>query len=189
MGGGVLSNHDGYLGALQCCVSVSKRNDDARANDEQMGIQSDGLGPWPNPLHNLRRSRRLVSRISTVADSHILIATCSSGYQLWKLFLGLDSDRYPLKNYGDIAYRVYGQWARYIVNILQSLQFFLNVGLIIISSGQSISQLSKGQFCFVGCLLVCTVAGLLVGQIRTLAKFGYIANLAVWMNIFVMIFT
>ena len=105
------------------------------------------------------------------------------------MFLDLDSDRYPMKTYGDFAFRIYGNWARYIVNILQSLQFFLNVGLLILSNGQSISQLSKEKLCFAICLLVITIAGFIVGQIRTLAKFGWLANMAVWMNIFIIIAT
>ncbi|KAI9683299.1 MAG: hypothetical protein M1822_006164 [Bathelium mastoideum] len=112
-----------------------------------------------------------------------------SGWQLWKMFLALDSDRYPMKNYGDIAFRIFGQWARYFVNILQSLQFFLNVGLLILSNGQSISQLSKGNLCFVICLLVFMIAGFIVGQIRTLARFGWLANISVWMNIFIIVAT
>ena len=112
-----------------------------------------------------------------------------TGYQIWQMFLGLDSDRYPMKNYGDIAYRIYGQWARYTCNILQSLQFFLNVGILIISNGQSISQLSKGSLCFIICLVIFVVAGFSLGQIRTLAKFGYIANIAVWMNLLVIFIT
>ncbi|KAL9064071.1 MAG: hypothetical protein Q9157_007969 [Trypethelium eluteriae] len=112
-----------------------------------------------------------------------------SGWQLWKMFLALDSDRYPMKNYGDIAFRIYGNWARYFVNVLQSLQFFLNVGLLILSNGQSISQLSKSHLCFIVCLLVFMIAGFIVGQIRTLAKFGWLANISVWMNIFIIIAT
>jgi hypothetical protein len=98
----------------------------------------------------------------------------------------MDSDRYPMKDYGDLGFRVYGQWARHVCNILQSFQFFLNVGLIIITSGQSISQMSKGKLCFVVCVLVSAIAGCFVGQIRTLARFGWLASLAVFMNLFVM---
>ncbi|KAI9852675.1 MAG: hypothetical protein M1838_006132 [Thelocarpon superellum] len=112
-----------------------------------------------------------------------------TGYQIWQMFLGLDSDRYPLKNYGDIAYRIFGQWARYTCNVLQSLQFFLNVAILIISNGQAISQLSKGTLCFIVCLVIFVVAGFSLGQIRTLAKFGYVANLAVWMNLLVIFLT
>jgi hypothetical protein len=59
-----------------------------------------------------------------------------SGLQLWKMFLGLDSTKYPLRNYGDLAMRVYGNGARIGVNVLQSFQFFLNVALLIESNGQ-----------------------------------------------------
>ena len=112
-----------------------------------------------------------------------------TGYQIWRMFLQLDSDRYPLKGFGDIGYRVYGSWARHICNVLQSFQFFLNVGLIIITSGQSISQMSKGKLCFVVCVLVSAIAGCIIGQIRTLARFGWLASLAVFMNLFVIFST
>lgn len=64
--------------------------------------------------------------------------------QLWKMFIGLDSTRYPLRNYGDLAFRVYGTWARIVCNVLQSFQFFLNVVLLIESNGQGIAQMAAG---------------------------------------------
>ena len=108
-----------------------------------------------------------------------------TGYQLWRMFIQLDSDRFPLKGYGDIAFRVYGSWFRHIANVLQSFQFLLNVSLIIITSGQSISQMSKGNLCFVVCVVVSAIAGLLIGQIRTLQRFGWLASLAVYMNLLI----
>jgi hypothetical protein len=108
-----------------------------------------------------------------------------SAYQLWRMFLQLDSDRYPMKGYGDVAFRVYGPWFRHVVNVLQSFQFFLNVALIIISSGQSISQMSKGKLCFIVCVVVCAVAGCVIGQIRTLQRFGWLASSAVFMNLLI----
>jgi transmembrane amino acid transporter len=70
------------------------------------------------------------------ADSH------STGWQIWKLFLMLDSYKHPLRTYGDIAFRVFGGWAKHIVSILQSIQLIVNVGLIILSSGQGIYQIN-----------------------------------------------
>ncbi|OMP86728.1 N amino acid transport system protein [Diplodia seriata] len=117
-----------------------------------------------------------------------------SGVLLWWQFLGLDSDKYPVKNYGDLGFRIYGNWFRYIINVLQSGQFFLGVTLLIVQNGQSLSQLSQGPngskaLCFTACLVVFTVAGFIVGQIRTMQKFGYIANLSVWLNVFVILMT
>jgi len=112
-----------------------------------------------------------------------------SGLQLWKLFCQLDSDRYPMKGYGDIAFRVYGAWFRHIVNALQSFQFFMNVALIVLSSGQSISQLSHQNLCFIVCIVVCAIAGCLIGQIRTLQRLGWLASSAVFINLFVIFAT
>jgi Transmembrane amino acid transporter protein len=112
-----------------------------------------------------------------------------TGYQLWRMYLQLDSDRYPMKGYGDIAFRVYGTWFRHTVNFLQSFQFFLNVALIVLSSGQSISQLSKNNLCFIVCVVVCAIAGCLIGQIRTLQRLGWLASSAVYINLFVIFAT
>jgi hypothetical protein len=59
------------------------------------------------------------------------------------MFLMLDSYKHPLKSYGDIAFRIFGGWARHIVNILQSIQLIVNVGLIIIANGQGIYQINS----------------------------------------------
>lgn len=73
------------------------------------------------------------------------ILGCYSGIQLWQMFVGLDSTRYPLRNYGDLAFRIYGNWARMVTNVLQTFQFFLNVALIIESNGQALAQMATGK--------------------------------------------
>ena len=108
-----------------------------------------------------------------------------AGLQIYQMFLRLDSIKYPLITYGDLAFRIYGKWARLLVNCIQSLQLFFNVGILILGKGQSIHQLSVGPnqgvgLCFVVCSLVFAIAGFMLGQIRTLARFGWLANLAVW---------
>lgn len=111
-----------------------------------------------------------------------------SGMQLWKCFQGLDSTRYPMRNYGDLAFRVFGNWARLGVNVLQSFQFFLNVTLLIVSNGQGLVQMAagenqKGFLCFMLAEAIFMLAGFLLGQIRTLQRLGFLANLAVWLNL------
>lgn len=105
------------------------------------------------------------------------------------MFLGLDSDRYPLKTYGDLAYRLAGKIAWQTINIVQSVQLIFNVGLIIISNGQGLAQVSKNGACFIILCFVWALAGMILGQIRTLARLGWLANAAIWMNVFVMIAT
>ncbi|CRG86545.1 putative GABA transporter 2 [Talaromyces islandicus] len=112
-----------------------------------------------------------------------------SGYLLWNTFLGLDSYQYPVRHFGDLGLRLYGPWLRYLFNILQSIQLLLNVGLIVISNGEALSQVAKFKLCFIICCLIWAIVGFILGQIRTLQKFGWIANAAVWLNLICMFLT
>lgn len=112
-----------------------------------------------------------------------------SGYLLWTTFIGLDSYQFPVRSFGDIGFRLYGPWLRHFFNILQSIQLLLNVGLIVISNGEALSQAAKFKLCFIICCLVWALAGFLLGQVRTLQKFGWLANLAVWLNLMCMFVT
>lgn len=112
-----------------------------------------------------------------------------SGWILWKIFLELDSDQYPIRNYADIFMRLFGTKMKHFVNIAQVVQLIMVLGFLILLSGQSISQLSRGTegdlegLCFIVCLLVFTLAGFFVAQIRTLRKVSWLASIAVWLNI------
>lgn len=113
-----------------------------------------------------------------------------SGLQLWKMFVNLDSTRYPMRNYGDLGFRIYGNWSRLLINFLQSCQFFLNVALLIESNGQGLAQMAQGPngtgfLCFVVAELVFMLAGFALGQIRTLQRLSWLANIAIWLNIIV----
>lgn len=77
---------------------------------------------------------------------------------------------------------------------MQSFQFFLNVALLIESNGQGLAQMAAGvngtgYICFVVAEVVFMLAGFLLGQIRTLQRLGWLANLAVWLNVIVIIMT
>ncbi|TKA66218.1 hypothetical protein B0A55_10229 [Friedmanniomyces simplex] len=107
------------------------------------------------------------------------------GYLLWHAFLGLDSHEFPLKNYGDLFFRLNGSTARYIVNVLQSLALILILGQITIQQGQALSQVSKFKLCYAVCPIIFICVGFFLGQIRTLRSYGWVANLAVWLNLLV----
>ncbi|ODV76729.1 uncharacterized protein CANTADRAFT_86508 [Suhomyces tanzawaensis NRRL Y-17324] len=105
------------------------------------------------------------------------------------MYLSLDSDKYPLKSYGDLVGRVCGEKIRYAADLLQSLQLLCNVAVIVLGNGQGLSQVTKGKGCYTILILVWALAGMIVGQIRTLQKFGFLANFAIWLNVFVIIAT
>ena len=117
-----------------------------------------------------------------------------SGLQLWKIFIGMDSTRYPMRNYGDVAFRIFGPTARIVVNVLQSFQFFLNICLLIESNGQGLAQMAKGKsgngyLCFIVAEVIFMLLGFVFGQIRTLQRLSWLANIAIWLNVVVIIAT
>ncbi|KAF8325343.1 transmembrane amino acid transporter [Amanita rubescens] len=142
-------------------------------------ITTDILGPFNAPY--------AISQVGWVAGVVLYfimgVAATYSGLILWTLFLRLDSLRFPLKTYGDVAERIYGKFARHLCNVLQFLQLIINVGLICLSNGQALSQISKGKLCFAVCIVIFPIIGFAIGQIRSLNNFSFLANSAVWINL------
>lgn len=145
-------------------------------------ITTDILGPFSVPWAFAQMGYGPGVALYTVFGGFAMY----SGFQLWKIFMYLDSDRYPMKTYADAFFRVYGSWARHSVNLLQAIQLLLTVSVLILSNGQSISQISKGTLCFIVCLIIFMAAGFVIGQIRTLQRFGWLANFAVWLNLLIL---
>jgi hypothetical protein len=110
-------------------------------------------------------------------------AAAFSGYILWKVFLGLDSSRYPMVSFGDTYFRVYGGFARHFINVAQAIQQFMTVAVLILGSGTTIAQLSSEKICYIVCLVIFMVVGMVFGSIRSLQRIGWLANLSVWINI------
>ena len=120
--------------------------------------------------------------------------SCYSGLQMWKVYIGMDSTRFPLRNYGDAAFRVYGAWARILVNLLQVFQLFLNVVLVIVNNGQGLAQMAaradgKGYICFMGAEAVLMGIGFVVAQIRTLQRLAFVTTVGIVCNIIIVIMT
>lgn len=116
----------------------------------------------------------------------------SSGYILWKCFVGLDSDKYPMRNYAETFQRVWGSWASHVANVGQFIQLLLTVAVLILANGQAIYLISQGPaqnagLCFIACLVIFMAAGFIMGQIRTLQRFSWFANFAIWLNVITMI--
>lgn len=102
---------------------------------------------------------------------------------------GLDSYQFPIQSFGDLGFRIYGPWCRYLINILQAVQLVCNVGAIIISNGLALSEASQRNLCYAICCLVWALCGFFFGQIRSLQRFAWFANCAVFINLLVMFVT
>jgi hypothetical protein len=112
-----------------------------------------------------------------------------SGTLLWHCFMHLDSYEYPIRSYSDLAFRIFGSGARYLVLVFQAIQLLLNVAVILVSNGEALSQASRFRLCYAVCVVVWAIAGFFFGQIRTLQKFGFLANFAIWINLLIMFIT
>lgn len=108
-----------------------------------------------------------------------------SGYLIWRVFLGVDSYQFPVKNYGDLGYRTWGKFGRHLTNILQGVSLMFLVASVTLVFGLNISQVSQFKLCYVACPLIFAFCGLFFSQIRSLKAYGWVANAAVWMNLFV----
>lgn len=64
---------------------------------------------------------KLIDRLPVAA-----VATYT-GFILWRLFVRLDSERYPLRTYSDIVERIYGKRARQASSFLQNVQLLVVV--------------------------------------------------------------
>jgi hypothetical protein len=112
-----------------------------------------------------------------------------SGYLIWRVFLGVDSYEFPARNYGDLGFRTWGVAARYVTNVMQALGLLLLLGQVTIQFGENISQVSQFKLCYVVCPVLFVCAGFFLTQIRTLKAYGWVANLAVWLNLLAIFIT
>jgi amino acid permease len=113
------------------------------------------------------------------------------GLILWRLYIHLDSDRYPVKTYADLGERIFGRSFRLMCTVLQSLQLIVNVGVICLGNGASLSQIvagsnGTGYICFSLAVVIWAILGMLVGQIRSLQGLSHLANFSVWLNLLLM---
>ncbi|KAF8488736.1 transmembrane amino acid transporter protein-domain-containing protein [Gautieria morchelliformis] len=112
-----------------------------------------------------------------------------TGMQLWHMYLKLDSNEYPIQNYSDLTERIFGRTARHCINVLQTIQLLFNVAVLVIANAQGLSQMSKGRVCFSVLAFVWMLAGMIIGQVRSLQNYGGLAHWAIWMNLLVIFIT
>ncbi|CAK5267813.1 unnamed protein product [Mycena citricolor] len=147
-------------------------------------ITTDILGPFNAPF--------AISQVGWVPGIILYfimgLVALYTGLILWRLFVRLDSLRYPVLSYADLAERIFGTWARRVSLVLQSLQLVVFVGIICLGNAQALTQVAKHRLCFSICIVIWAFLGMLIGQIRTLKNYGWLANSAVWINLLI-IFT
>ncbi|WPH01333.1 Hypothetical protein R9X50_00417400 [Acrodontium crateriforme] len=109
-------------------------------------------------------------------------AAGAAGLMIWWTFIKLDSSRYPMVSFGDAYFRLFGPWVRHFINVLQSIQMFLTVCVILLGQTSILKQLIP-QSCFIGLGVFSLVVCMMGGYMRSLKAIGWFANSAVWINI------
>jgi len=110
------------------------------------------------------------------------------GGLIWWLYVKLDSDRFPVKSYSDLTERVAGKTLRVLVTWLVFLHMIVNVGTTSLGSAQSLVQIIQGgghNLCFVVAIVIWVILGIILCQIRTLKRYGWLASSAIWLNLLV----
>ncbi|SNX87222.1 related to neutral amino acid permease [Melanopsichium pennsylvanicum] len=151
-------------------------------------ITTDILGPYGAP-YAMSQNGWVTGNVM-----YIVMGFCAwwCGIILWKLFMQLDSARYPIKTYGDLGERVVGYPMRWTFNALQTLQLIINVGLICLTNGQALSQIITGapgnaHLCFSVCVVIFSLVGMAFAQVQTFRGLGVAASTAVYQNIAIVV--
>lgn len=111
------------------------------------------------------------------------------GGLLWWLYVKLDSDRFAVKSYSDIAERVVGRPFRIFVTWLVFIHMIVNIATTSLGSAQSLVQIvqatSTRSLCFIVAIVIWILVGMFLNQIRTLKRYGWLASCAIWLNLLV----
>ncbi|KLT41353.1 hypothetical protein CC85DRAFT_247783 [Cutaneotrichosporon oleaginosum] len=125
----------------------------------------------------------------------VLVYTCfwalafASGQILWRMYLALDSERYPVKCYADLGERTYGTAVRHLFNVLQSLQLVFNTAMLIIMSGSGLAEIIDWKFCYLALNVFFALLGAVLSQIKTIRGLGLFTVIGTAINILVMALT
>ena len=111
------------------------------------------------------------------------IAAAFSGLMIWKVFIALDSSRYPMLSFGDPFFRLFGSRTRHFINVTQALQMWCSVCVVLMGNSQILSQLAKAKVCYIAIVIINMVIGMVSGGLRSLQHLGWLCNFAVWFNI------
>ena len=101
MGCRLLSNYYWYDNAIQIvCTSLTSKPDILGPYTAPYAFAQVGYGPG----------------VACFVAFGVMAAY--SGLILWHLFLKLDSEKFPLRSFGDLGYRIYGRWFRICTSLI-----------------------------------------------------------------------
>lgn len=122
----------------------------------------------------------------------VFAAIC--GYFLNICFVKTDSNNFPVRTFADLSARAISSKVRVFFALFQFIQMIMTVAQCVLGAASSVAQLldtnlGRNTLCYTVNILVWSILGMIVGQIKTLARFSYLANLAVWITVAVCVMT
>lgn len=72
---------------------------------------------------------------------------------------------------------------RHFINVTQSIQMFFSVAVLLLGQSQILYQIAENKVCFVACMVIIMVVGMISGSIRSLQRLGWLCNASVWLNV------
>jgi amino acid permease len=82
------------------------------------------------------------------------IAAGFAGFGLWRVYIGLDSARFPMISFGDPFLRIYGPKYRHVINFMQALQQFLSVCVVVLGNSTLLGQIAQESICFIAVIII-----------------------------------
>lgn len=153
-------------------------------------ITTDILGPYNAPYAIAQMG--YVPGIILYVLFGVFAAIC--GYFLNICFVKTDSNNFPVRTFADLSARAISSKVRVFFALFQFIQMIMTVAQCVLGAASSVAQLldtnlGRNTLCYTVNILVWSILGMIVGQIKTLARFSYLANLAVWITVAVCVMT
>ncbi|CCH41980.1 N amino acid transport system protein [Wickerhamomyces ciferrii] len=148
-------------------------------------ITSDILGPSSSPY----AFSTLGYGKGTIIFLVFYGAAVYCGMLIWRQFMDLNSEVHPVRTFADLAFRIWGRAGKILVMLMHAIYLILAVSLLILGSAQGLSQIIKDKFCFIALAVFFMLAGILLGQIRTLKLYSILSSGSVYATITLCILT
>ncbi|KAL1406711.1 hypothetical protein Q8F55_008417 [Vanrija albida] len=142
-------------------------------------VTTDVLGPVSAPM----AFAELGYGPGVLVYTFFFILAFASGQVLWRMYLHLDSEVYPITCYADLGERTFGPVVRHVFNTLQSLQLLFNVAALIVGNGQALATIIDYKFCYIAVNVVWAVAGALAGQVKRLRNFAWFTSVNIFLSL------
>lgn len=147
-------------------------------------LTTDILGPFQAPY--------VYSQVGFVPGTIVFLVMGVMAYLtgciLNVLYLRIDSDKIPVRTFGDIVYRIWGFWGKTIVDIFFIIQLLFSSGLLLLTSAQNVGLIIDGShtnkdgsprnhICFSVMIMIFMFITLSFSFIRSLKPIGKLSSI------------